>query len=303
MMNFKLDRRVGLGLLTLAAALCPRASAQTPDDWVSAHNRYRRTLMTFDGRPASSPDLTWSDALATDAKAWADRLAASGNLQHRPNSTQSTSPDARPYGENLAFTSAGGASGVAFVDTWVNTERGFFHPQTSTCRGGVCGHFTQVISQLSREVGCAQSMAADGSVYGVCNYTPHGNLTLSSNPTVYSELFPGQRAPVPGGPMFENLNRVMQLDLRFNDCLLTMATTIANGSGDEGATDLPAACGYTRVRAYDTGSNAGRTGYTGTADNAGGFLIGLVFQGRVMGVFGAVVSTTNPLRAVLVTGE
>ena len=270
---------------------------QTPDEWVTAHNKYRRVLTGYDGKPTSTPDLIWSDALAKDAKEWADKVAASGNFVHRPNSSQSQSPDARPYGENLGA----GYSGIAMVDAFVVNERPFFHPLTSKCKGGVCGHYTQVISQLSREVGCANATAANGTIYGVCNYTPHGNLQVDGGG--YSELYPNQQPPVPGGPMFVNLNREAQLDLRFNECLRSTAAAILNTTAPQGATDIPAACTYTKLRAYDSGSDSGLMGYTGTADDAGGYLIGMFFKGKVLGVFGAVAVSTNPLRAVLVTGE
>lgn len=183
----------------------------------------------------------------------------------------------------------------------MNSEKGFFHAVTSTCRGGEYGHYTQVISQLSREVGCANAVGSDGNtVYSVCNYSPHGNLVKGE---AYAELYPNQRAPRPGGVAFENLNRAAQLDLRFDQCLQNLAGSLMQSSNPQGASDQPGACNYTKVRAYDSGANSGLTGYTGTAEDAAGYLIGMLFKGQVLGLFGGLSVSLNPLRVVLVTGE
>lgn len=39
----------------------------------------------------------------------------------------------------------------------------------------VCGHYTQVVWKNSRYVGCGKAMAANGTLYYVCNYYPAGN--------------------------------------------------------------------------------------------------------------------------------
>ena len=272
---------------------------QTPAQWVSSHNNYRRTLIGYDGKTTSSPDLTWSDGLAKDAQEWANQVAAAANLKHRPNSSRSTSPDARAWGENLAWGSSDSYDGIAAITAWYN-EKPFFQPPTSTCTpNNVCGHFTQVISQLSREVGCATASGADMSVYVVCNYSPHGNTQENG---AYAELYNNQRPPVPGGALFGNLKGI-GLDLKFDECLrMTAVGLLAAPPANAGApTDLAAACTYSKVRAYDSG--IGAAGFTGTADNAGAALINLYFKDQVMGLNGGVVVSLNPLRVVLVTGE
>lgn len=278
---------------------------QTPDQWVSAHNNYRRNLVGFDGNPTSSPDLIWSAALANDAQDWANRLAASaeGMLQHRPNSGNSASPDARSWGENLAWGTSATYTGLEGLTAWYN-ERPFFNPATSKCTAGnVCGHYTQVISQLSREVGCATAMrstAPNAGLFVVCNYSPHGNTQQNG---AYAELYRNQRPPVPGGAVFANLNTTMQLDLRFNQCLLDLATGLLAAPPPATAgtpTTLTPSCNFATVRSYDTG--IGATG-SFTPDSAGGQLINLYFNGQVLGVNGAVIVRLSPARAVLVTGE
>ena len=287
-------------LISCLIAFGVASFGQTPAQWVNAHNNYRRNLIGFDGNPTSSPDLVWSDALAKDAQDWANQMAATKNFRHRPNAN-SGSPDARPWGENLAWGSAATYTGLDGLTGWYN-EKPFFDAATSKCTAGnVCGHFTQVVSQLSREVGCATAKAPDGSNYVVCNYNPHGNLQENG---VYAELYKNQRAPVPGGAIFQNLNTTMQLNLMFNQCLLDMATGLLAAPPPAGAgqpADLPAGCTFAKVRSYDTG--IGAAGSFPNADSAGAAVINLYFNGQVMGVSGAVVASLNPLRAILVTGE
>lgn len=294
-----------VALLGFAAAFGTFASGQTADQWVSAHNNYRRNLTGFDGKPTSSPDLVWSATLASDAQDWANKLAASpeGMLRHRPNSNESQSPDARAWGENLAWGSSPTYSGLDGLTDWYN-EKPFFDTATSKCTAGnPCGHYTQVISQLSREVGCATAVRStdpNAGVFIVCNYSPHGNTQQNG---AYAELYKNQRPPVPGGAVFANLNTTMQLNLMFNQCLLDVATRLlaAPPAATAGTpVTISPTCNFTTVRAYDTG--VGATG-TFTPDSAGAQLINLYFNGQVMGVNGAVIVSLNPARAVLVTGE
>lgn len=286
-------------LLSCAVALNAVSFGQTPAQWVAEHNKYRRTITAFDGKPTSSPDLIWSDALAKDAQEWATKMSASAEFKHRPNSSNSASQDARGWGENLAWGSSATYNGLEGLTAWYN-EKPFFLPVTSKCSAGnVCGHYTQVISQLSREVGCATASGPNG-VYAVCNYTPHGNDASNGS---YADLYPSQRAPAPGGAAFGNLKTEMGLDLSHSECLKTVAdgllaagvpTTAGNPA------DLAPACGFTKVRSYDSGV---MSAYTGTPDSAAATFINYNFQGKVLGTNGAVAFAVNPARAVLVTGE
>ncbi len=281
--------------------LCLVSLGQTPDDWVNAHNKYRSSLVGYDGKPTSSPNLTWSNTLAKDSQEWADQMAMNGLFNHRPQ----LGPDSRPYGENLAVAN-GQSGGTTAVDDWVNKEKAFFDPVNSRCTAGnVCGHYTQVISRIAMELGCGNATSADGTVYTVCNYSASGNLQQADGS--FADLYPNQRL-IPGGAVFQSLNRRLQLSLIFNECLLARAATIASTPGPRGPIDLPAECGFTKARNYDSGSpvagETGLPGYAGGAEDAGGIAVEFYFSGRVTGISGAiVVPSTNPLRAVLVTGE
>lgn len=281
--------------LTLAVSF-----GQTPAQWVTEHNKYRQNLTGFAGQPTASPNLIWSDGLARDAQEWADRSSAAGiPLRHRPNSSTNDTAAARAWGENLAWGSSATYDGLEGLTAWYN-ERPFFIPATSRCSpGNVCGHFTQVISQLSREVGCATASGPNGT-FVVCNYAPHGNDTSSGG---YADLYPNQRAPVPGGASFGNLRTELNVDLIYNDCLKTLADGLLAAAVPTTAgtpADLAPACNFTKVRSYDSGV---LSPYTGPPDSAAGIFIGYIFRGRVLGLNGAVAVSLNPARAVLVTGE
>ena len=294
--SFRGSARMILSTMFLASAV---SFGQTPAEWVAEHNKYRRGLETHDGKPTSSPDLVWNETLAKDAQEWATRMASSGEFKHRPNSSTSTSPDARAWGENLAFGSSETYSGLDGLTDWHN-EKPFFLRATSKCSAGnVCGHYTQVISQLSREVGCATA-TGKGGTYAVCNYNPHGNDVSNGS---YADLYPGQKVPAPGGAAFANLKTDASLDIMFNECLKTAADALLAAAVPATAgtpVDLAATCGFAKVRSYDSGV---LSGYTGTAEKAAGTFINYRFQGKVLGTSGGVAVGVNPPRAVLLTGE
>src|SRR5688572_19039456 len=88
------------GLLVLAAGAASGVSAQypSPNDGfaqrvLGEHNREREL--------AGVPRLEWSDRLARDAEAWAQRLAYEGWLRHASRTEQGGA------GENLWMGSAG----------------------------------------------------------------------------------------------------------------------------------------------------------------------------------------------------
>ena len=113
------------------------------------------------------PPLVWDDAVAQTAQQWADTLARSGTLTHRPDT---------PYGENIWTGSADSFSMAAVVDDWGN-EAEHFDLRTATCAAGkVCGHFTQIVWKTTSKLGCGKATGADGNDYVVCNYDPAGNV-------------------------------------------------------------------------------------------------------------------------------
>ncbi len=138
---------------------------------LSVHNRERAAV--------SVPPLIWSDKLATDAKAWAEHLLATGEFVH------STCCGAfKDYGENLASSTGSDRSTGPIAQNmqgWIS-EKNDYHggPFQPIASNGSPGHYTQMVWKSTTEVGCgtASGALAEGGYRDVlvCRYTPAGNF-------------------------------------------------------------------------------------------------------------------------------
>ena len=124
-------------------------------DMVAAHNAVRATVGT-------SP-LRWSEQLAKVAQEWADRLMASGEFAHSHNPK---------FGENLYEISGASADSAIVVKAWADEVHGYEY-RSNSCHG-VCGHYTQIVWNDTKEVGCAVARGGKREVW-VCEYDPPGN--------------------------------------------------------------------------------------------------------------------------------
>ncbi|SMN21736.1 similar to Saccharomyces cerevisiae YJL079C PRY1 Protein of unknown function [Maudiozyma saulgeensis] len=109
-----------------------------------------------------TPDLTWSETLASYAQNYADSYDCSGNLVHSGGQ----------YGENLAV----GYGTTGSVDAWYNeiSNYDFSNPGFSSNTG----HFTQLVWKSTTQVGCG--VKSCGGVWGdyvICSYDPAGNVS------------------------------------------------------------------------------------------------------------------------------
>ena len=142
------------------------------------------------------PPVQWSDALAANAQAWANRCtkASSGFFSHQPSN---------PNGENLSwgyFLSNGqpilpAVSPEEAVRRWYGeiTSYNFNNPLLTDANG----HFTQVVWRATTQLGCAQatcpvstdpcfsptvacnpSITVPGTLW-VCEYSPPGNFNAT----------------------------------------------------------------------------------------------------------------------------
>ncbi|HYC53422.1 MAG TPA: CAP domain-containing protein [Candidatus Binatia bacterium] len=135
-----------------------------------AHNEVRENV-------GVSP-LVWSDALAATAREWAeacvDDVAPAGAIDHNPNRH-----DGHPYkvGENIYAQNQPFHYQTA-VDAWAGEGQWYIYATNTCVPTQQCGHYTQLVWQNSKEVGCAKSRCPD-LLYEysiVCNYGPAGNI-------------------------------------------------------------------------------------------------------------------------------
>lgn len=150
----------------------------TQEEVLRVHNERRKN--EFD-----DSDLSYSLALENEAKAYADVLAKNGKQKHDPENAKNG------YGENLfAHSTDKNISIEEAMVHWYDNEKVMYTYDTGDCNKSkapnkdtkVCGHYTQVVWQETKEVGCATSVYEDvnssyygGSVY-VCKYTKAGNV-------------------------------------------------------------------------------------------------------------------------------
>lgn len=134
---------------------------------LAAQNVARRAVGIF--------PMTWDEALAEHARAYAAVMARTGRFEH---AEQPMGPGRE--GENLFMGSAGAYSYAEMVGLWVAEQRYFTNrsmPDISTTgHWQDVGHYTQVVWRGTTRVGCALATGG-GQDYLVCRYSPPGNVT------------------------------------------------------------------------------------------------------------------------------
>lgn len=143
------------------------ASDPFADGFVAAHNQHRASVS-----PAASPALpsvTWSNELAAQARAWAERC----NFNHGKTD----------LGENLSARTDMADPDV-IVAAWAAEGEAYDYKRNRCASGEVCGHYTQVVWRDSTQIGCAVAQCGGDGPFGdqewflwVCNYSPAGNWT------------------------------------------------------------------------------------------------------------------------------
>ena len=129
-------------------------------DWGSVclaeHNLRRASCETLNGK--SLPPLVWDHKLYQAAQRWANELAKADNgLQHSGS------------GENLASTSDKNASCKWAVDSWFNEYPLYHNEKIGEGNFVSYGHFTQLVWEATRKLGCAYSDSSKMR-YMVCRY-------------------------------------------------------------------------------------------------------------------------------------
>ncbi len=160
------------GLATTAAMAAPAMAEVTaaPDEAVAgrllaAQNAER---VRWGAKP-----LVWSAKLADHAKKWAQALAVSDMMEH------SVAGADGGEGENLWFGSKGDYTPEEMIGFFVEEgkmfKRGVFPAVSTTGRWEDVGHYTQLMWQDTREVGCAIVSNTRRDVL-ICRYWPAGNI-------------------------------------------------------------------------------------------------------------------------------
>jgi len=137
-----------------------------------------------------SPPLIYSKKLEKSAKKWAKKLQADGcHMVHSHGEVGN-------YGENLFWaspfttieTSSQGTTKrtskaqlilpTQVSKAWHDEVQWYNYKDGSCKKGEMCGHFTQLVWDTTKEIGCAASLCDDLSQVWVCEYYPAGNISL-----------------------------------------------------------------------------------------------------------------------------
>lgn len=166
--NFR-SKSLFLLLTVLISFLCFNFSWQdTQDDVEPANMKGLTERHNYWRGKLGLPPLKWSNQLAAEAQKWADNLASRGCVMQHSNTR---------YGENIYWSMGKKRSPQEVVDSWASEQKDFdtvtlnweknFHQ---------VGHYTQIVWEKTKLVGCAVAYCQNGSEVWVCNYDPAGNV-------------------------------------------------------------------------------------------------------------------------------
>jgi hypothetical protein len=115
--------------------------------------------------------LKYSLELEKTAKAWAKTIAGKNSLQHSKNRNK--------IGENLAMGSKGVYDTKKLIGLWLNEKKNYRHKPfgngcSTTGSWQAVAHYTQIVWENTKEVGCAIAENNKNS-FMVCHYKPTGN--------------------------------------------------------------------------------------------------------------------------------
>jgi len=138
----------------------------------------------------NSEPLTYSKKLEKAANKWAKKLQKDGcHMVHSHGKVGD-------YGENLFWASplirtrtfSNGKKEVSHsIQTvlelevskaWHDEVQWYNYEDGSCKKGKMCGHFTQLVWDTTKELGCAIAICNDKSQVWVCEYYPAGNISL-----------------------------------------------------------------------------------------------------------------------------
>jgi len=122
--------------------------------------------------------VRWSPSSAKFAQAWADEVASTGKLLHRPRQGASQ----QRYGENIAWGAGSAFSVLTAAEYWYD-EIKFYEPGSpipQDFESFKALHYTQMVWKDTPEIGAGKAVIRTGEKQGwtvvVCNYDPPGNI-------------------------------------------------------------------------------------------------------------------------------
>ncbi|KAG9144209.1 hypothetical protein Leryth_021873 [Lithospermum erythrorhizon] len=158
-------------LLLRLLSLHVTSAQNTPDEIIKAHNVFRTQ--------AGVPPAQWNATVAAFAMDYASKhRAATCELEH----------STLPFAESIAaggldFTIVDAVKGFA-------EEMKFYDKKTKQCKGGECGHYTNIIAHDSTQIGCARIPCKNGEgVLIFCDYYGPGwpcPIVPPGNPKAYT---------------------------------------------------------------------------------------------------------------------
>jgi pathogenesis-related protein 1 len=137
-----------------------QSEAQTALDF---HNKVRQDV--------GSPALQWSAELAAFAQAWANHLATTCKMEHRPDS----GPWAQKYGENIFWGGGEVYTALNASENWYSEIKEYKYGPLTNSNWYKTGHYTQMVWKNTTHFGIAKATCKNGTILIVANYSPSGN--------------------------------------------------------------------------------------------------------------------------------
>jgi hypothetical protein len=142
-------------------------------DFVNAilgiHNRERAAV----NASGSVPALVWNDKLAAGAKAWAEHLATTGLREHSPGVSENIAWGGTCYGyPGEPGFSCTPYTVVVMQEGWVHEKVNWNGTYYKCASQHECGHYTQMIENAHKQVGCGIASGPPSVRMGVlvCRY-------------------------------------------------------------------------------------------------------------------------------------
>ncbi|XP_022063096.2 cysteine-rich venom protein TEL1 [Acanthochromis polyacanthus] len=138
---------------------------------VNIHNSLRRGVKP----PASNMLKTsWNKEAAANTQKWANTCS----MNHSPASSREISTG--DCGENL-YMSSNKNTWSSAIQRWYDEVQDWRYGVGSV-NGGVVGHFTQIVWNKSKQIGCAMAHCPNSKYkyFYVCHYCPPGNYNYTN---------------------------------------------------------------------------------------------------------------------------